>query len=74
MAETEEKEEINYASVVFKTKNHPPPEGKFSFSFNTVQQEKGILKHAADMDQNIYFSKVCATRVKIWLIIYMLAA
>lgn len=35
MAETEEKEEINYASVVFKTKNHPPPEGTFRGFLNS---------------------------------------
>lgn len=31
-------EEVSYASVVFKTNNHSPPEGKFSF-LNTVQEK-----------------------------------
>lgn len=50
MAEIKEKEEINYASVVFKNKNNPPPESKFTFFFfkySTIR--KDFLKHATDM-------------------------
>ncbi|XP_078107874.1 uncharacterized protein LOC144518876 [Sander vitreus] len=39
MTVTMAEEEVNYASVVFKSNKHPPTQGKFSKSFSDSQQE-----------------------------------